>query len=237
MFSAKNQKIKRKRRPRQKNYYFTRVHQDAIVKFVNSSDEDEKNKIYKEVIEPAISELVDKIAFTYKFTSLPNNEVLRSECKNWIITVLHKFDPTRGPTAFSYFTVVIKNWFIHKAKEVSKEKSIHICYEDYFTDESNENTFAVNGYEENREEEEFWLSFFQDFEYWEPDLQGNEKIVLDGVKKLLENIEQLEILHNKAIFMYLREITGLKTKEINATLPKLRELYVEFKKEWNQGKI
>lgn len=55
-----------------------------------------------------MSEMVDKIVYTYKFTTLPNIDELRDECKIWLTTVLEKFDPSKGSKAFSYFSVITK---------------------------------------------------------------------------------------------------------------------------------
>ena len=71
------------------------------------------------MIQPAFSEMVDKVVFTYKFTSLPNIDSLREECKIWLTTILDKYDPSKGSKAFSYFSVITKNWFIHKVKKTS----------------------------------------------------------------------------------------------------------------------
>ena len=65
-------KPKRKRRKRTKNYYFTQIHEDAIIKYAKTDDNIERTKLYVEFIQPAFNELVDKITFTYKFTTLPN---------------------------------------------------------------------------------------------------------------------------------------------------------------------
>jgi hypothetical protein len=62
-------------------------------------------------------EMVNKIIFTYRFTSLPNIDFLRDDCKVWLTTILDKYDPNKGSKAFSYFSVVTKNWFIHKVKK------------------------------------------------------------------------------------------------------------------------
>ena len=65
--------------------------------------------------------MVDKIVFTYKFTNLPNCDYLRDECKIWLVTILDKYDPNKGSKAFSYFSVITKNWFIHKVKQQQKK--------------------------------------------------------------------------------------------------------------------
>ena len=94
------------RKKKSKRYYFTKVHEEAIVKYAISNDRKERTQLYVEFIQPAFSEMVDKIVFTYKFSTLPNIDMLRDECKIWLTTILDKFDPAKGSKAFSYFSVI-----------------------------------------------------------------------------------------------------------------------------------
>ena len=114
---------RRKRRPKKKNYYFTQVHEDAIVRYSDTNCIKERTTLYVNYIQPAFHEMVDKICFTYKFTTLPNSESLREECKIWLVTILDKYDPNKGSKAFSYFSVITKNWFIHKVKKTSPTRA------------------------------------------------------------------------------------------------------------------
>ena len=78
---------KRKRRKRRKNHYFTQEHEDAIVRYAQITCVKERTELYVRWIEPAFNEMVDKIVFTYKFTNLPNIDLLRDECKIWLIRI------------------------------------------------------------------------------------------------------------------------------------------------------
>ena len=102
-----------------KKHYFTKHHEDLIIKYKSAKTDKEKNELYKQ-IKPVLDEMVDKIVFTFKFNLLPNYEVLKDECKFFLITILEKFDPSKGYKAFAYFSVVTKNWFIHKVKTNKK---------------------------------------------------------------------------------------------------------------------
>ena len=110
--------------------YFTQEHEDAIVKYCSTDDIREKTDLYVKWIQPAFNEMVDKIVFTYKFTNLPNIDELRDDCKVWLTTILEKYDPNRGSKAFSYFSVITKNWFIHKVKKNTKRAQREVDYED-----------------------------------------------------------------------------------------------------------
>ena len=65
-------------------------------------------------------------------------------------------------------------------------------------------------------------------------LKENEKSVLEAVKVLMHNIEDIEIFNKKAVYLYLRELTGLNTKQVVNNLNKLREKYRIFKHKWNR---
>ena len=82
--------VKRKRRKRRKNHYFTQEHEDAIVRYAKITCVKKRTELYVRWIEPAFNEMVDKIVFTYKFTNLPNIDLLRDECKIWLMTILDK---------------------------------------------------------------------------------------------------------------------------------------------------
>ena len=53
----------------------------------------------------------------------------------------------------------------------------------------------------------------------------------------MKNIEEIEILNKKAIYLYMREITGLNTKQIVTNLNKMRAKYKVFRQKWNNGDI
>ena len=97
---------------------------------------------------------------------------------------------------------------------------------------------AHHEYISNREAKEFWQSFSTEIEAWDQDfLKENEQKVLKAVKILFESSEDIEIFNKKAIYLYLRELTGLNTKQVVNNLNKLRVKYRVFKKKWNAGKI
>ena len=99
MTTTTKKKIRRTKKGRG-TYYFTKVHEDAIVEYSNSTDRKLREDLYREYIGPVFSEMVDKIIYTYRFTNLPNIDSLKDECKVWLTTILNKFDPTKGSKAF-----------------------------------------------------------------------------------------------------------------------------------------
>ena len=82
----------------------------------------------------------------------------------------------------------------------------------------------------HKSEAEFWNLLLEQVHKWDTgNLKTNEKLVLDAVKVLLHNIDDIEIFNKKAVYLYLRELTGLNTKQVVNNLNKLREKYAIFK--------
>ena len=223
---------------RKKNHYFTKDHENAIVAYTKTTCVRERTRLYAEWIQPAFGEMVDKIVFTYKFTNLPNCDSLRDECKIWLMTILDKFDPSKGAKAFSYFSVITKNWFIHKVKKQQKRNRREINFDNISKSYEEEFLSTTESYVSNREEEEFWKLFYEELKSWDStQMKENDLKVYKAILVLFESKEDIEIFNKKAIYLYLRELTGLNTKQVVNNLNKLRIKYRQFKTRWNEGEI
>ena len=221
---------------KKKNYYFTEKTEEAIVSYCNTDDTQIRSDLYIEHIQPAFDELVNKIVYTYKFTSLENIELHKDDCKIWLTTILSKFDPSKNKKAFSYFSVVTKNWFTHKAKKQTKKNKREVPYDQMIREVEILDDNSNGDFYSDLEDQQFWMSLMSEINTWQNlKLKPNEEKVLNAVITLMENIEQIEIFNKKAIYLYMREITGLNTKQIVSALNKMREKYRLFKKKWNEG--
>jgi len=208
------------------------------VQYAKSECIKERTQLYVDWIQPALDEMVDKIIYTYKFTSLPNIDQLRDECKIWLTMILDKYDPNKGSKAFSYFSVITKNWFIHKVKKTSKQNRQEVDINDVPKSIVQDRLVVYNQYEIRREKNEFWESFYVEVNSWDTGtLKANEYKVLQAVKILFESSNDIEIFNKKAVYLYMRELTGLNTKQIVNSLNKMRVKYRDFKKKWNEGEI
>ena len=151
---------------------------------------------------------------------------------------MDKYDPNKGSKAFSYFSVVTKNWFIHKVKVNSKNLRRNVSYEAIVSTGGQDSLGAasdIEEYVEKRIQQEFWRDLLGQIESWNSvNLKPNEKLVLEAVRVLMHNIEDIEIFNKKAIYLYLRELTGLNTKQVVNNLNKIREKYRSFKTKWGK---
>jgi len=150
---------------------------------------------------------------------------------------LSKFDPTQGTKAFSYFSVVTKNWFTHKAKKQTQKNKREINY-DLMIKEVEIADVNRSDFLSEAEEREFWAFLLNEVESWQRlKMKGNDQKVLDAVLTLMKNIEDIEIFNKKAVYLYMREITGLNTKQIVGCLNKMRARFRVFKEKWDRGEI
>ena len=229
---------KRTRRKRNANHYFTSVHEQAIIDYAATRCKDKRTRLYIDLIQPAFNEMVDKIVFTYKFTTLPNCDSLRDECKVWLVTILDKYDPNKGSKAFSYFSVITKNWFIHRVKQQQKRNSREVDLDNVPKRYEEEYLSTTQSYVSERTQQEFWSSFYNEIKSWDQSImKENDQKVYQAIMILFESKEDIEIFNKKAIYLYLREITNLNTKQIVNSLKKFRRKYDGFRTDWESGDI
>ena len=218
--------------------YFTVEHEQAILDFCTSEDRAEKERLYIDLIQPAFNQMVDKIVFSYKFTNLPNIDELRMECKVWLTTILDKYDPNRGSKAFSYFSVITKNWFIHKVKRNTKRLQREVPYENAELELQTNFIDPGDQYYQERVSREFWEKLWVEIDSWGKEYEKEaERKVYEAVKIILSSVDDIDIFNKKAVYLYLRELTGMNTKQVVTHLNKMRSKYKDFKKDWDDGKI
>jgi hypothetical protein len=151
-----------------------------------------------------------------------------------LVTILSNFDPSKGSKAFSYFSVITKNWFIAKVKKTAIQLKREAHYDEISKRIEMEHLSIYNKYDKEREQKEFIEHLWKEIKKWEgQNLKDNERKVLEAIKILFTDADSIEIFNKKAIYLYIREITNLNTKQVLNNLNKFRSEYANFKKKWN----
>ena len=118
-------KVVKKKKAKKKLYFGPEV-QDAIVRYnTNPENHNLRNKIYGQEIHRAFDKLAENIINTFKFTyfDMPFVDV-KHEVVAFCVMNMHKYDHTKGSKAFSYFSVVAKNYLIlHNNNNYKKLKT------------------------------------------------------------------------------------------------------------------
>jgi DNA-directed RNA polymerase specialized sigma24 family protein len=94
--------------------YFTKETEDAIVRYNNTEDPEERSNIYRDEIHYAFFKLTENIIHTFKFyyTEVDNIEDLQHEVISFLLSKIHLFNPEKGAKAYSYFGTIAKRYLI-----------------------------------------------------------------------------------------------------------------------------
>tara|TARA_Y100000004_G_scaffold16179_1_gene16805 strand:+ start:2331 stop:3068 length:738 start_codon:yes stop_codon:yes gene_type:complete len=230
--SQTTKKVKKKRRKKSKVYFGTPV-QEAIIRYNESSNPAEKNRIYSEEIHAAFCKMAENLIHTFKFYyfDYPFEEV-KNEVVSFLVMQMPKYEPSKG-RAFSYFSVVGKNYLILNNNNNYKKMKIHdeITKLDYKRNVSSE--------EVNEEVNEFNSEFvIQMLEYWDNNITNifnrqKDILVADSVLELFRRRQNIENFNKKALYIMIREMTGSNTQHITRVINQMKKYYFNMLQEFS----
>ena len=229
---VKDEKKPRKRKKKSKNYYFGQEVQDKIVEYQKSKCEIEKQAIYEKYISPAFTELTKSLVSVYKFKSA-NEDIdhLKADCVSNLFETIHKWKPEKGKKAFSYFNVVAKNFLTIQSRRLLKNSNRNVYLDDSerlsnnIKSEIYEKEY-VDGDELLRQSIEKYNKILEIIDYISDKIKDENDIkCCFAIKKLFTEIESIEFFNKRAIFVYLREISGLNSTELSSSLSSIRKIY------------
>ena len=227
-----------KRRKRSKKPYFGKDAHNAIVRYQNEPDKDKRDEIYINDILPAFNKLSENLIFIHRFAnSKEDYEILKNDCVSFLFETLNKFDPSRGTKAFSYFNVVAKNWLIIKSKKRTKNNSRIVSIDDSqsltSSDAATIENYSITAMQDFKiMKQESRDSLFEMLEVIKERLKSdNEKSCIEAIITLFTNIDDLDLLNKRAIFIYMRELSGLNPKQLSVSMSSIRKHYRELVKD------
>lgn len=223
--------------------YFDKTTEEAIVQFNKEEELEKKHKIYEKKIRRSFEKLVENIIMIYRFNQGDQNsyEALKNDCVSFLYERLPKYDPEFGSKAFSYYNVVAKNHLLAQQSKYNIKTKREIRYADRTNSQEvisnlNLEQETVPSYEDEIVESEQFLIVLNEIKNWrERYKKDKERLVLDGIVYLMENSRNLDIINKKSVYLFLREITGMNTKQIVSELNKFRRSYSFFKIRDNRG--
>ena len=226
----------RKRKPKEPRIYFTQDTEDAIVEYLASNDQVERNRIYNERIEYGFYKLAENIIHTFKlyYTDTDTIEELKHEVITFLLEKLHLYNPTKGK-AFSYFGTIAKRYLI-----VYNENNYKKLQEKADVDESDDEQMLLYENDKNIENAFDELSFMDQYiKYIDTYLfklfpKKQDAQTADAIVELFRKRETLEIFNKKALYIYIREITDVSTPQITKIIKKLKLIYVQLYNEYYQ---
>lgn len=223
-------------RKKSKANYFTQDTEDAIVAYNNSKDSEFRNKIFSEQIYHPLYKLAENIIHTFKFyyTDVDDLEDLKLEVVSLLVEEkLHMFDPTRGAKAYSYFGTIVKRHLINynnkNYKRVKQQTTIDVWEESYDLDTPEVHPYAITL-------KEFFDLYIVRMYGVLDDLftKEEDRRIADAVLTLFEKRYDLEIFKKKALYIYIREMTGTETPYLTKVINVLKEEFYEIYNEYHE---
>lgn len=217
--------------------YFNEDTEMAIIDFTLEKCENKREKIYKDSIKHSFEKLSENLIFIHNFhsESLPY-ETLKNDCVSFLFQTMHKFDNSKGSKAFSYFNVVAKNWLIANSKKDQKRKRTNISLDTFSTmcskdKDSVENYSKIMSPEKEMMIKETSGDLQEIFQKILKRLTSeNEIICMQAIIEVFSKVDQLDLLNKRAIFVYLREISGLNPKQLSISMSNIRKHFREIVK-------
>ena len=212
--------------PRKKNkrIYFGKDTQDAIVRYNKEKNPIIRNDIYRDGIEYAFDKLVENIINTFKFSYFDAhfNDV-KNEVVSFLVLNMHKYDETKGFKAFSYFSVITKNYLIvlnnNNYKKLKLQDDISVL--DGRKDTSSKDVLGESSVETFVRE----MAMYFDENISKMFKKDKDRLIAYSIIDLIKDVKSLENFNKKAIYILIREMTGENTSKITKVLNKLKSKY------------
>ena len=225
---------KKRGRKRTKKQYFTPDTDAAIKEYLASSNQDDRDEIFKTRIWYPFYKLAENLIHTFKFyyTEVDDLEDLKHEVICFLLEKLDYFKPEKGTKAFSYFSIVGKNYLILYNNNNYQKKKQKV---DVLAADEDEGVLHQLGRDGRKQEIKDFIDYLT--EYIDKYMfimfkKEKDRKVCDAINTLFKRRENLEIFNKKALYIYIREMTEVDTPVITKVTKKLKVLYKDLYSEY-----
>ena len=199
-------------------YYFTDVTEKAVIRYNKEERAHIRNRIYNDHIRVAFEKLAENIIHTFKFYyfDVPSEDV-KHEVVSFLVMNMHKFTEGKGK-AFSYFSIVAKNYLILHNNNNYKRMKQHDAEDvvDYKRDALKD--------AEIKEVQSMKVEYVEELaKYWKNNLttvfkRKKDLDVANAVVELIEMRDNIDNFNKKALYILIREMTGSNTQHITRVI-------------------
>jgi hypothetical protein len=222
-------------RKRTQKIYFGEDQEQAVVRFLQSESEDERNKIFNEYLREPLIIMVESIIRRYKlYRKGMEFEEIHTDTMSFLITKINKFDPTANHKAYSYFGTICKNYLMGAIQKDTKEQNRQVSYDDISSDIEEgrpDLTYVIDEHIIDYRDVIIKLTISLEEFIEKEELDGNEKKLGYALLEIFNNFDKIfqigtgNKFNKNLILLSLREMTSLSTKEIRISLKKFKKLY------------
>jgi hypothetical protein len=221
-------------RPRTQKIYFGEEQEKAVVDYLESVDDAERNKIFNEYLREPLTIMVESIIRRYKLYRKDFEFIdLHTDTMSFLITKISKFDHTKNHKAYSYFGTICKNYLMGAIQKDQKEMNRTVSYDDISSDieERPDLTYVIDNVPLDYKDVIVKLTTTLEEFMEKEDLNENERKLGYALLEIFGNFDKIfEVgegnkFNKNLILLSLREMTSLSTKEIRVSIKKFRKMY------------
>jgi len=213
-----------------KKQYFTQGTENAIVRHNKETRPLMRERIYNEHIRYAFEKLAENIIHTFKFYyfDVPSDDV-KHEVVSFLYMNMHKFTEGKGK-AFSYFSIVAKNYLIlHNNNNYKRMKQ----HDDYSVTDYKRNPTTEMRVRDNKEMQVEYISILAD--YWRDNLttvfkRKKDLDVANAVIELIDMKDRIDNFNKKALYILIREMTDSNTQHITRVINVMKKHHKSLKR-------
>jgi len=217
-------------RKAKKKQYFTQLTENAIIRHNKETRPHMRERIYNEHIRFAFEKLAENIIHTFKFYyfDVPSEDV-KHEVVSFLYMNMHKFTEGKGK-AFSYFSIVAKNYLIlHNNNNYKRMKQ----HDDYSVTDYKRNPMTEMKSRDQKEMNMEYITILAD--YWKNNLttvfkRKKDLDVANAVIELIDMKDRIDNFNKKALYILIREMTGSNTQHITRVINVMKKHHVMLKK-------
>ena len=227
---------KRKRKKKSK-IYSGKDTEKAIIKYNQTEDIVERNKIYNERISYAFDKLAENILNTFKFSYFQCSHLeVQQEVVSNLVSNIHKYKPDNGK-AFSYFSIIAKNFLILYNNGNYRKFKKHVSVDDEETTNIDLELSSIPTNPTNKKEISEFFKLMID--YWDVNIEKvfkkqNELQIAYAVLEIFRNSDRIENFNKKALYLYIREMTNCKTQNITKVVNKMKDMQKRIQIEYKE---
>lgn len=232
---------KKRGRKRKNDIYFGPEQEDAVLRYLKSEDNKERNAIYNDWLKEPLNKMIESIIRKYKlYRKTESFEDLHYDTLSFLITKAHKFEDSKGTKAYSYYGTICKNYILGLLINDEKKLKQFYSYEEISStlEERDDMQYEIDDFE-------FTMDKFINklIDSVRNELKGDNST---NKKKLNENetkvgLALIDILKNwevtldlmnggtkfnkNSVLESMRNYTGLNTKDIRLAMKRYKDLY------------
>jgi hypothetical protein len=228
------------KRGRKRKHYFGPEEEDAVIKYLESNDQEDRNEIYNIWLKDVFIKMVESIIRTYNLQRDGyTHEELMVDTLSHLISKMDRFDVNRHKKAYSYFSAICKNHLLGLKIKEDKLNKKSLSFDDTYPTFEDDENFTYTLPENEYTNEDLLKDICKEIES-ELLVEGKgKKKMNDNEKKL--GLALIEILGNweeifgdmeggskydkNRILATIRNYTGLSTKDIRIAMKRYKKLY------------